>query len=180
MKKMISASIALFVMEEPQVGPTVVTLILSAGVVAPDAPPWSTSSWSWTPVAAPRLGRRRGRRRAVVDVVAASAVVLGGVRRGHLEQRLLHVVARPRPAGSATGLLRSDCTLSVCLFPVPSSSHRRVDQPGALQGVGRLGLGDARRGDRPLGPALELDPEVQPAAQDDRDDPEHDDRPSRC
>src|SRR5580704_7079464 len=33
MKKMISASIALFVMEEPQVGPTVVMLILSAVVL---------------------------------------------------------------------------------------------------------------------------------------------------
>jgi hypothetical protein len=34
MKKMMSASIALFVMEEPQVGPTVVTLILSGAGVA--------------------------------------------------------------------------------------------------------------------------------------------------
>ena len=48
------------------------------------------------------------------------------------------------------------------LAPGPEQLHRRVDDAGALHGVDRLGLGDPGRGNGPLGPALELDPQVQP------------------
>ena len=61
------------------------------------------------------------------------------------------------------------------LAAAPEQLDRRVDQAGAAEGVGRLRLGHARRRDGPLGPALELDPEVQPAPQHDRDDPQDDD-----
>ena len=71
---------------------------------------------------------------------------------------------------------RSDCTLSVCLLPLPSSSTVGSINPVPFRALVACGLGDARRGDRPLGPALELDAQVQPAPQHDRDDPEHDDR----
>ena len=71
--------------------------------------------------------------------------------------------------------LMSDCTLSVCLLPRAEQLHRRVDQPGALHGIDGLGLGHPGCGDGPLRPALELDAEVQPAPQDDGDDPDHDD-----
>ena len=70
-----------------------------------------------------------------------------------------------------------DVRLDVQRLVLPGAEEldRRIDHPGALHGVGGLGLGDPGCGDRPLRAALELDPEVQPAAQDDGDDPEPDD-----
>src|SRR5580704_13332893 len=119
MKKMISASIALLVMEEPQVGPTVVTLILSSDV-------WGRVFVAEVVVvvdaaaAAPAL--------AVVVVVGfavVEVVVVGGV---------VGAWAAVRASSDFSTLLltasccfcvrwfRSDCTLSVCLFPLPRSS----------------------------------------------------------
>ena len=148
MKKMISASIALFVMEEPQVGPTVVTLILSSGVVAFGAVvvdvvvEVAAAAPAWAEVVV--VGA------AVVDVVVLDVLdvldVDGGrrVRRGHLQQRLLDVVVdRLLLAGRQVVQVRLH--VEGLLVPAAEQLHRRVDQPGVGQRIGRLGLADARR-----------------------------------
>ncbi len=75
----------------------------------------------------------------------------------------------------AESLFRSDWTFNVCLLPVPRSSTVGSISPVPGQGIGGLGLGDVGGRNRPFGPALELDAEVETAAQDDRDDPGDDD-----
>ena len=162
MKKMMSASMALLVMDEPQVGPDGrdADLVRRAwcrrrrrargrDAVAGHALAW----WSWPrPLSRGRRRLRRAGRQSRAFWTFAHRVLLG------LRQ-----------------LLRSAWTLSVCLLPCPSSCTIGSMSPVRLHGVGRLRLGDAGRLHRPLGAALELDAEVQPAAQDDGDDPRHDD-----
>ncbi len=121
MKKMMSASMALSVMEEPQVGPTVVMLILS-GVVLGTAlagavvvvVAWSTypasPSWWWLPSwwwSWPWPWS------SVVSLGACAAVTSSSAFCTFL------LTASCWACGS---LLMSDCTFSVCLLPVPRSS----------------------------------------------------------
>ena len=168
---------ALFVMEEPHVGPTVVMLILSPGVV-------------WF-------------RALVVDVVvlveadvvavapALAVVVVVGLA-------VVEVVVVVGVDGRACAAVTSNSaffTLSVdggllalrqvvqvrlhierLLVPAAEQLDRRVDQAGAAERIGGLRLGDPGRRDGPLGPTFELNAEIQPAAQDDRNDSEDDDR----
>src|SRR3984957_16169731 len=116
MKKMISASIALLVMEEPHVGPTVVTLILSAGVcgtvLVGDVVVVVGAA------AAPALA-------VVVVVGLAVVVVVGGVLGACAAVRAVNVLSTLLFTASCWFCVRwfkSDCTLSVCLLPVPRSS----------------------------------------------------------
>src|ERR1700729_979171 len=78
MKKMISASIALFVMEEPQVGPTLVTLILSWGVVGAVLVGDVVVVVDADVAAAPALAVVVVVGLAVVVVVGLAVVVVGG------------------------------------------------------------------------------------------------------
>ncbi len=125
MKKMISASIALFVMEEPHVGPTVVTLILS--------------SWVWgtvlagdvvvvvAPAAAPALAVVVVVGAAVVEVVVVGAVVGAcAAVRASIDFSTFLLTAS---CCFCVRWFRSDCTLSVCLFPLPSSSTVGLTNP---------------------------------------------------
>ncbi len=143
MKKMIRASIALLVMEEPQVGPTVVMLILSVTVLGM-APAGSVVVVAGAEVvvapAAPAL--------AVVVVVGLAVVVVVGGAGGawaavSAEQCLLHVLAH----GVLLGLRELvDVGLDVerLLAPRAQQLHGRVDQTGALHGVDGLGLASRR------------------------------------
>ncbi len=87
----------------------------------------------------------------------------------------------PRPCASrafcACGRKLVEVGLHVELLvrPLPEQLDDRIDQPRRLHGVDGLGLRHVGRLDGPLGAALELDAQVQPAAQDERDDAGHDD-----
>src|ERR1700733_8448672 len=114
---MMSASIALLVMEKPHVGPTVVMLILSAGV-------WGTTLAGDVVVvdpaaAAPAL--------AVVVVVALAVVevVVGNVVGACVAVRASSAFWTFWSTVSCwlvDRLFRSDWRLGVCLLPLPSSS----------------------------------------------------------
>src|ERR1700726_757281 len=122
MKKMMSASIALFVMEEPQVGPTVVMLILSVPVLGTELA-GAVLVVVVGSAAAPAL--------AVVVVAGAEVLVVGGAVVGVVVELGAWAVVRARSAfctflftafcWAGESLLRSDWMLSVCLLPVPSS-----------------------------------------------------------
>src|SRR6202035_614892 len=116
MKKMISASIALLVMEEPHVGPTVVTLILSAGALGTVLV--GNVVVVVAAAAAPAL--------AVVVVVGwAVVVVVGGVLGALLAvtfRSAFLTLLSTAVCWLCVRWFRSDCTLSVCLLPLPSSS----------------------------------------------------------
>src|ERR1700722_3274312 len=122
MKKMISASIALLVMEEPHGGPTVVMLILSSGVV-----------W-FEPLVGVMFAVVDAAVVAVVPALAADVVVVGlavvevvvvgvdfgawaAVTSSSAFWTLLLMVC----CCVSESLLRSDWTFSVCLLPLPSS-----------------------------------------------------------
>src|SRR5580698_231579 len=131
MKKMISASIALFVMEEPQVGPTLVTLILSWGVVGAVLVGDVVVVVEADVAAAPAL--------AVVVVVALAVVVVVGGVLGALaavtSRSAFSTLLLMAACWSCDSLFRSDCTLSVCLLPVPSNSTWGSTNPVPLRAL---------------------------------------------
>src|SRR5580693_5587548 len=123
MKKMISASIALFVMEEPHVGPTLVTLILSSGVVGTVLVGDVVVVVEADVAAAPAL--------AVVVVVGGVLGAWAAVTASSAFSTFLLMAA----CWSCDSLFRSDCTLSVCLLPVPSNSTWGSTSPVPLRAL---------------------------------------------
>src|SRR5271170_2400566 len=121
MKKMISASIALLVMEEPHVGPTVVTLILSSGV-------WGTVFVGDVVLVVVATAAAVAPALAVVEVVGLAVVEVVVVGDGVGAWAAVRSVIAfstfllTASCWSCDRWLRSDCTLSVCLLPLPSSS----------------------------------------------------------
>src|SRR5580700_5890761 len=112
MKKMISASMALFVMDDPHVGPTVVTLILSSCVAGT-----ALTGVVLLVVVAPAfvvvvVGC------AVVAVVDCDAGLWAAVRLSSAASTFVFTAF----CWSWDRWLMSDCTLSVWLLPLPSSS----------------------------------------------------------
>ena len=123
MKKMIKASMALLVMDEPQVGPTVVMLILSAGtvvVVVGTVVDVVVGAVVDDPVVGPATAA------LVVVVVGLAVVVVVGGALGACAAVSSSIAfctfSLTWFCADSVSLFRSDCTLSVCLLPVPSSS----------------------------------------------------------
>src|SRR6202050_531899 len=125
MKKMMRASMALWGMGEPQVGPAVVMLILSTGTVVGvvvaavvDVVVGAVVDDPWVGPAAAGL--------AVVVVVGLAVVVVVGGGAGACASVSLSMAACTLlltcVCADGLSLFRSDCTLRVCLLPVPSSS----------------------------------------------------------
>ena len=165
---------ALFVMEEPHVGPTLVTLILSAGVVVDVVVGDVVVVVGRRSRSRSRLGRRRGgrlRRRRGRGRRWRLGRVGGRQRRASAFSTF--VVDRRLLFRRQVVQVRLD--VERLLAPAAEQLHCGVNQTSAVQGIRRLRLRDPWSGDRPLRPALELDPEVEAAPQNDGDDPEHDD-----